>query len=398
MLRIVVIIGLSTLLGLASVASAQTPFVLDGIGQNVENGTARDVGRGGWGVAERDTLNPGSLNPAAAADLRFMQLLFSGAGERTLDSAPGQDRVTWRTHLPFVRLAVPLRSGKLAFHAGFHVKRTFEYESYTLFTVDPFGQEYQGYETYQRKGNIIQIPLGLAWRPLEQVAVGAAVNLVRGPVEDRLAQTFDDGPLANDYSHRLELEGHSVTASVLVSELGRFSLGASVTTGYDLTADRTEKIEAVAGTFTEQDEVAMPAEYRAGFMVDLGRNWRFGADGAYTAFGDIGEQTVWPGELCDEWTVSAGFERRLARKERGRGYVSPLRFGLQRRHWGYEMNGSPIEETVVSVGSGVPFRNWRGTIDISLSYAWIGNEADNGVESQALRLGLSISGLERLVF
>ena len=53
---------------------------------------------------------------------------------------------------------------------------------------------------------------------------------------------------------------------------------------------------------------------------------------------------------------------------------------------------------LVSIGTGVPFRNWLGTIDMSLSYAWIGSIEDNGYESEALRLGVSISGLERLIF
>ena len=39
-----------------------------------------------------------------------------------------------------------------------------------------------------------------------------------------------------------------------------------------------------------------------------------------------------------------------------------------------------------------------GTIDLSLSYHWIGAEGENGWRSRALRLGLSITGLEGLVF
>ena len=81
-------------------APAQTPFALQGLGQNVETGSARDTGRGGWGLADRDTLVPGALNQAALADLRYAQLLFSGRGVRTLDSGPERDRTTWRTQLP----------------------------------------------------------------------------------------------------------------------------------------------------------------------------------------------------------------------------------------------------------------------------------------------------------
>ena len=205
--KITPLLIIATLLLLASTALAQSPFTLQGIGQNVETGTARDTGRGGWGLADRDTLAPSTLNPAALADLRYSQLTFSGEGLRTIDRGPGQDRLTWRVTVPNVRLAVPLRDGQLALHAGFNVKRSFSYESYSLFEVDRFGRTINGQELYRRDGNLFEIPVGLAWRPLPRVALGAAVLLVRGPVEDLVTQTFTGGPLANSYSERLELEG-----------------------------------------------------------------------------------------------------------------------------------------------------------------------------------------------
>ena len=64
-----------------------------------------------------------------------------------------------------------------------------------------------------------------------------------------------------------------------------------------------------------------------------------------------------------------------------------------------EGQGDPqLDEQVFSVGTGFPFRNRLGTIDISLSYALIGDEAKNGYQSRSLRLGVSITGLEPLVF
>jgi hypothetical protein len=392
------IIATLLLLLSTSTALAQTPFTLQGIGQNVETGTARDTGRGGWGLADRDTLAPSTLNPAALADLRYSQLTFSGEGLRTIDRGPGQDRLTWRVTVPNVRLAVPLRDGQLALHAGFNVKRSFSYESYSLFEVDRFGRTINGQELYRRDGNLFEIPVGLAWRPLPRVALGAAVLLVRGPVEDLVTQTFTGGPLANSYSERLELEGLATNLSLLLDAPGPLSIGASVTPAYDLDVERTTSLEAVSGEAVSNETITMPTEYKAGLMLELGKHWRFGADGIYQAFGDIGPQSVWTPTPRDEWSVAAGFERRLHRSGRGRDWTAPLRFGFMWRRWGYQVGGSPVEERVVSVGTGVPFRNWLGTIDMSLSYAWIGSIEDNGYESEALRLGVSISGLERLIF
>lgn len=381
---------------LASMAQAQTPFSLRGLGQNVEDGTARDRGRG-WGLADRDTLSPGSINPAAVADLRFIQLLFNYTGERTLDDGPAHDRITWRTRLPNVRLALPLRSGRLAMHAGINVKRSVHYESFTVGEVERFGQVYSFEETYTRSGNLFEVPIGLAWRPLSDLALAASINLVRGPVEDRIVQTYGGGPLANDYTDRLVFEGQSVTLAGLWTA-GPLSLGAVVTPGHDLVVDRTVSMAAVAGRAIMDDQVAMPACYRAGVAFELGRGWRLGADGSYAAVGDVGDGSVWGPGLRDERSLGVGLERRLLRSDRGRDYRVPLRLGFVTRRWGHEVGGAPVDERVLSVGTGVPFRNWLGTIDVSLSYAWIGNQADNGLQSQVLRLGVSISGLERLVF
>jgi hypothetical protein len=142
----------------------------------------------------------------------------------------------------------------------------------------------------------------------------------------------------------------------------------------------------------------MPEEYKAGLLLNLGKHWRFGADGQFMPFSKMSGHELWEPYLRDEWTLSAGFERAWFAHTHGRRYSPPIRFGFQWRHWGHAINGSPIDEQVFSVGTGFPFRNRLGTIDISLSYALIGDEAKNGYQSRSLRLGVSITGLEPLVF
>jgi hypothetical protein len=390
-----------TLLVAAATASAQTPFAMQGLGQNVRTGTARDTGRGGWGMADADTLVPGTLNPAALADLRFAGLVFSGYGELTASEGRGQERSTSRTYLPNVRVAAPLRAGRLALHAGFDVRRSLQWDSRTERDFQHAGREVVGWRDYDREGTLFAMPVGLSWRASESLALGVTANLVRGSIDEVVTEVLGDslGSFAtNTREQSDELTGHNLMLSLLWRPWSRLQLGASYTTAYDLEFAREVSLGGVGARFGEELTASMPAEYRVGLQYDLGAAWRFGADGQLARYSELTGRPQWDPYLRDEWTVAAGFERLLQRDARGRGFRPPLRFGFQWRHWAHAVGGPPVHERVISVGTGFPFRDRLGMIDLSLSYAWIGDEQDNGYASQSWRLGVSITGLERLVF
>lgn len=392
---------LGAVLAAAAAAPAQTPFAMQGPGQNVATGTARDTGRGGWGMADTDTLVPGTLNPAALADLRFAGLVFSGYGERVASEGRGLERTSYRTYLPNVRVVAPLRAGRLALHAGFDVRRSMQWDSQRELDLDHFGREVLGRESYEREGTLFAVPIGLSWRASSTLAVGVTANLIRGTIDEQLNQVLGDslgGLSPNIRQQRDELTGANVTLAALWSPFHRLSLGASYTTPYDLTFEREVNLGGVGERFTEEFTASMPAEYRAGLMLRITEHWRLGADGQLARYSELTGRADWESFLRDEWTLAAGLERPLVRAARGRGYSPPLRFGFQWRQWAHAVSGSPVHERVVSVGTGFPFQNRLGMIDLSLSYAWIGDLEDNGYRSSAWRLGVSITGLEQLVF
>lgn len=400
--RLAMILALAALVVLVAPAAAQTPFASLGLGQNVEMNSARDVGRGGWGMADSDSLAPGTMNQAALADLQFTGLFFAGYGERTSSYGADSQRRTYRTVLPNVRLAVPLSRGRLSLHAGFLIKRSMEWTSRSEIERDHFGETVRGIERYQRTGTLYHVPLGLAWRPLGGLALGASYNVVRGSIDDQITQLFTD-PLDNYYLPNTreqsdQLSGGCVTGSVLFDALRVLQLGASVTTSYDLEMDREISLAGVAERTGEPLMGSMPAEYRAGVMVRLPNHWRFGADGQLARFSEFTGRPDWEPILHDEWTLSAGLERTWVRTQFGRSYDMPIRLGFQWRQWAHTVGGSPVDERTISAGTGFPFRNRLGMIDVSLSYSWLGDTARNGYRSETWRLGLSITGLEALVF
>jgi hypothetical protein len=398
---IVVVVALAFLA--AQPAWAQQPYAMSAMGQNVEIGTARDTGRGGWGMAASDTLTPGTLNQAALGDLRFLGLVFSGFGMTTDSETADETRTTSRTVVPNIRLAVPLRSGQLTLHGGFLVKRSMEWEVRTDIAMEQFGNAVTGTERYRRTGSLWQVPVGLAWRLRPGLSVGASYNWVGGSIEDQISQVFGDprsSPyyLANVRGQLDNLKGQCITASVLLDALRFLQLGASYTNPYELTAEREVSLADVAYRRRSTLDYEMPAEYRAGVMVRLPGHWRLGADGYFSPFSEFTGREDWEAIMVDEWTVSAGIERIYVRAQRGGGYQVPVRAGYQYHQWAHTVGGSEVREHTVSVGTGFPFRNRLGMIDLALSYSWAGDLQRNGYRTETWRLGLSIVGLERLIF
>lgn len=386
----------------AAPAMAQTPFAMRALGQNLETDSARDTARGGWGMAASDTLAPGTRNCAALADLRYLGLIISTFGETTVSSGGGFERTTRQVYLPNIRLGVPLRQGRLALHAGFSALRSMKYETAAELQLEHFGEPVLGSEHYYRDGTLYAIPLGLSWRATPSLAVAATVNLVRGQINDAVSQVFTDPPgsyyLPSVREQRDELSGSNLTLAALWDGSPLLQLGASVTTGYDLGMDRTLSLSGVAERARDHYTGAMPPQYKAGLILRLSSAWRFGVDGAFAGYSGFRGRPDWEPQLRDEWSVAAGFERGLAFRPHGRGYTLPLRFGCQHRRWAHTVGGAEVSETAVSAGTGFPFRNRLGAIDLALSYVWIGSLNDNGWRSNSLRLGVSITGLERLVF
>ena len=81
MTRTRMLVAVALVAAAAGGARAQSPFALQSVGQRLADGDARMLGRGGWGLAEQDTLHPGFKNPASAAGVRQVGLALTGYGE-----------------------------------------------------------------------------------------------------------------------------------------------------------------------------------------------------------------------------------------------------------------------------------------------------------------------------
>jgi len=105
-------------------------------------------------------------------------------------------------------------------------------------------------------------------------------------------------------------------------------------------------------------------------------------------------------DMEDEYGFSAGLERMKGYKRRGGMGNLPIRLGVSYKRWAYGVGGADdkaasIEEKTVSIGTGFPFRQNLGELDVAVSYGVIGELEKNGLESEIWRLTISVTGLER---
>jgi len=384
-------------------ALGQTPFALSNIGQPTESRDARMVGRGGWGMAVEDSLDPGFTNLAGLTALRHVAVRFTAHGEKGNNEDANGSRTTHRTMIPNVRVGLPVIKGKLALSTGMEVLRTFEYRTQEERTWYAWEDTLSGYEQFLREGTLWRVPFGVSWKPAANLSLGASIGLVQGSLKEELFNYFIEPASANGNplylaTGRTQEDTFSGTTATLALRLGSPggpALGASYTPGYDLDVDRKLSVGGLAARVYESYTLSMPEKWEAGFELPVSGRWRFGGDARFQPFSQFSGYDDWAVDMVDEYAIGLGVERALAFDRHGGGNNRPLRLGVQYKRWAYQLNGEDIIEKTVSVGTGFPFRQKMGMLDVALSYSRLGDQAKNGLQSDIFRVTVSVAGLER---
>lgn len=394
---------LLVILGATLPAVAQTPFALYNIGQRTSTDDARMIARGGWGMAVSDSLNPGFKNLASLYSLRHLVLKFTGYGDQIESQDTRGQRMNSRVFAPDVRVAGPVIKDRLALTAGFVVHRSTQYHTY-IDTVwgEVWGDSISGNEQFARIGNRFRVPLGGALKILPGLAVSGSVNIEAGSLKGTVTDFFTNPSDANGPFYQTnvketydEFHGTSQTWGVLLDPFSWFQAGASWTPAHKIEADRKVTHFGVSERYVTSYSMEMPDEYMAGIQLRPFGRWRLGADGQFQAFSKFTGPEEWMVDMEDEFSLSVGLERMQGRVRRGGLSNLPLRLGVSFKRWAYRVGGDVIDEKTISIGTGFPFRQNLGELDVAVSYGLIGDLEKNGLESEIWRVTISVTGLER---
>ena len=387
-------------------AAAQTPFVMQNIGQRVETDDARMVARG-FGMTVTDSLHPGFKNLASLSSLRHVAIAFTVYGEKTENTSLDADRELYRTFTPEIRVGLPVIKNRLALTAGFSVFRSSHYDTEKDAAWTVWDDEVTGVEQYSREGSLFNVPLGVALRLPLGFSVSGATNIVGGTLTEATANWYFEPSSGRNFiyqpSSRKDEERYSGTSYTLGGiwspGKGRLRVGASWSPAHDIDVERTVELQGVAQRGRTEYVMHMPEEYRAGAQLRLFGRWTVGGDARYQDFreftGLVTSERNWDSNMDQEYEYTVGLERTRA-NERRRGWSNlPLRMSVAYRRWGYAIGGAPSDQRTMSVGTGFPFGHDLGQLDLALSWGKIGELAKNGYESDVWRLTVSVIGLEK---
>jgi len=406
----VLVLAIAALL-VATAAVAQSPFALTNIGADVRSSSARVDGRGGWGLAESDTLIPSFHNLAGLPGLKKMAIVVSGYAEQVRSKDASTSRTTNRLRTPTLRAAAPFADGRLIFSAGFQGLRGTQYDVQreTVYLLpapeDPLGADvpYEGHETFVREGTQFQVPLGLSWRATSRLSLAANLNLVGGVMRERVNVVFDE-PVSTDGTQYFlttaetledEISGQSATVSLLVAPLSRLSLGAAFTPAHDWDVTRRQEMQGIPGSADSEYSIRIPELWAVGAALALSDRWRLGAEYESQPFSKLSGRADWEAVMCDAWRLGIGLDRAEAFARRAGRRNLPLRVGYSLQKWPYRVDGEDILERRISAGTGFSFRDRSGHLDLALSHAWIGELGKNGSRDRVWRLTVSVAGLEK---
>ena len=392
-------------LSVALPAAAQTPFVMENIGQQVETDDARMVARG-FGMTVTDSLHPGFKNLASLSSLRHVAIVFTGYGEQTKNTGTDGTRELYRTFTPEIRVGAPVFKNRLALTAGFSVYRSSHYDTEQEASWSVWDDEVTGVEQYSRQGSLFAVPLGAALRLPLGLSVAGSANLVGGTLTEATANWYLEPTSGTGFIYQPSslkdeerYSGTSWTVAGLWSPgRGRVRFGASWTPAYDIDVDRIVELQGVSQRGRSHYLMHMPDEYRAGVQLRPFGRWTVGGDARYQDFGDFAGLVTpdrnWETNMGQEYEYSFGLERVRATERRGGLSNLPLRFSAAYRRWGYAVGDAPIDQRTFSVGTGFPFGHDMGQLDIAVSWSRIGDLEINGYESDVWRLTVSVIGLE----
>jgi len=385
---------------LPSGVRADSLFGMSYFGQPTTLRDARIEGRGGMGLAYRDSVNASVMQATQLVDLTQVTIGVSNVfSRRTSEDVGGAlDRNGLST--PTVRLGLPVfDNGGVGL--GFGARRATQWTIVRDFAPDPTLTE-----TLDRSGTLFDVPIQEAWRFADRVTVGAGLHLLRGNVRMEYELDLPASGATDPTDEREDIyQGTATEFSLAVHDVGPVSVAGYWISDFDADVEERQRGVALSDRSDGERTDEMPARYGAGIRVDLpgdwsagvdytaedwssytGRSFRFGEDGAFDP--DAPAQ-----DLNDEIEWRFGLEREARR--RGFGATLPVRAGAYWRQWHYQLNGSDVTEWGVTLGSGVYLRGGSARADLSIGYSRIGDLDENGASEDVFRIVLSIAGGER---
>lgn len=382
------------------VARADSIFGLSFFGAPIPVGDARIIGRGGMGLAYRDSINSAVLQATQLPDLARVTVGVTNLYERRGSKDEFGSLKRWGLVTPSIRAGFPV-FGRAGIGLGFTARRS------TQWTLErPYAEDSDTVEIIEREGTQFDVPLLLGVRLHPKLVVGTGLHLERGTVRMRyvldLALAGETDPIE---TREDVYDGMTPELSVALYDVGPLSVAGHWIAGFDADVKVSQRGVALSNREDSARTDTMPARWGVGTRLELGSQWSLGADYAVEKWSEYEGRSFTYDEngvfdpdgtvqsLQDETEWRVGLERESVRV--GLRYTTPLRVGAYSRRWHYQLRGNDVTEWGVTVGTGITLRAGWARTDFAIGYSRIGDTGENDATESVLRFSLSVTGGER---
>lgn len=408
------------LMGQGSSLNTFSPYSFYGIGDISTQGTAAQRGMGGVGLGFHSWMEMNYLNPASYGYVNQRSALLSVGGygqnyylSQTKDSE--NLKSSYNTfNLSDIGFSIPLAKNLglgvvVAPYSSVGYRLQIP-EEHHMAEIGPI------YYTYQGSGGVTQFKVGLGWRFLDRISIGADLLYLHGNIERYFGQTVTvitgEGNYQGVTGQKTEqintvLGIFGLQADIIRKTNMLLTFGATYQMGGDIKGRVTDYIGYTPGFYTGSSwsdatrftetlsEYSMPHIISAGLFLNTPK-WGVGADYVYSMWGSVnsgfytnnvafrdthtikvgGKYTPNPGDIrrkMNRWTYRAGFT-----------YSNYYMFLNQGK--------TPINEGAITFGIGIPLSSTAlNRLDLGLELGTRGTKKDELIKSNFLKFSVAFT-------
>lgn len=392
--------------------STESPYSRFGLGGLNKQTPHALRGMGGLTTAIRDNMIINPANPASYTAVDSMTFLFDfglSLGMHMLTES-GQRDARMVGNFDYATALIPL--GKhFAASAGLLPYSTVGYRYGTRVAVPNTPDHYSAH-VYKGQGNLQEVYLGFAWKPLPYWSLGVNASYLFGNLQHERRITYDikesHNPTFFDYLRirsvglrigtqgtiPLPTEGHKINIGVtyepkLPMWSRQLSLQTETTSG-----GGTQIIHA--DTISSKSLFARPHVVSAGLTYQIVNKLIVGADVKYSRWREaLAHNQSLDYQGVDQWQVALGMSWIPDERSSHYGQRIAYRAGLQGENAYLRIPNSlggfnSYYQIGANMGLGLPLVDRRSHLDVTLGYSYLLPSSRSGLAEHYLMLGVAL--------
>lgn len=406
------LIGILTVLSITLTAVGQTstnsPYTRYGFGQLENQGFGFSKGMGGIGYGMRNGSQINILNPASYSAVDSLTMLFDlGISLQNTNFKEGSTQTNAKnSSLDYIAMQFRLRKD-LGFTIGFVPFSTVGYNLSSTKEIDKDvdGNSINAISTYNGTGGLHQVFVGVGYKFMKNLSVGANLSYLYGDIDHTISTTFNSTSAytsailnnisVNDYKLDLGLQ-----YSYNLSKEERVNLGLTYSYGHNLnsTLDVHKQVYASSSSaisdslVTTKNAFSLPSTFGAGFTYVKDNKLTIGADYTFQKWSSAKYNGTSGSYYSDQSRISLGAE--YIPNMYSRNYLNRIKYriGAYMSNSYTKVNGNDAaKEYSVSAGFGLPIFRSKSMLNISGQYIKVSPKVKGMLEENSLRVNVGIT-------